>query len=54
MLKGVLRKKGLIFMNERTVTIDSQGVMNYFHFDKPGLAKGQIDLTSNQVVCVRF
>lgn len=30
---GVLRKKGLIFHNEREVRIDSDGILTYYHFD---------------------
>ena len=41
-------------MNERIVTINSAGVLNYFHFDKPGIVKGHIDLTSSQIQTVRF
>jgi hypothetical protein len=48
-LRGVLRKKGLIFLNERDVTINSDGILNYYHFDKPGEAKGSIDLASAHV-----
>lgn len=33
-ISGVLRKKGLIFLNERHVTIDSLGFMTYYHLDK--------------------
>ena len=47
LLRGTLRKKGLIFMNERIVTIDSKGILRYYHFDKPGIVKGSIDLTSS-------
>ena len=46
LLRGTLRKKGLIFLNERIVTIDSKGILKYFHSDKPGIVKGTIDLTS--------
>ena len=46
LLRGTLRKKGLIFMNERIVTIDSKGILRYYHFDKPGIVKGSVDLTS--------
>ena len=53
-MRGTLRKKGLIFLNERDVTISREGVLNYYHFDKPGVAKGSIDLASNQVQSVRF
>ena len=47
LLRGTLRKKGLIFLNERIVTIDSKGILRYYHFDKPGIVKGTIDLTSS-------
>ncbi len=36
------------------MTINSEGVLNYFHFDKPGEAKGAIDLRSAHVSMVRF
>lgn len=53
-LRGTLRKKGLIFMNERDVTLNTNGVLQYYHFDKPGVVKGRIDLTSINVQSVRF
>ena len=30
LMRGTLRKKGLIFLNERIVTIDSKGILRYF------------------------
>ena len=54
LLRGTLRKKGLFFMNERTVTLSMDGILNYFHFDKPKVAKASIDLASLQVQLVRF
>lgn len=54
LLQGTLRKKGLIFLNERSVTISREGILNYYHFDKPGVVKGTLDLTSSQVQSVRF
>ena len=47
LMRGTLRKKGLIFLNERIVTIDSKGILRYFHCDKPGIVKGSVDLTSS-------
>lgn len=44
LIRGTLRKKGLIFLNERDVTINRDGILNYYHFDKPGVVKGKIDL----------
>lgn len=41
---GILRKKGLILWNEREVKIDSEGILTYYHFEKPDLPKGNIDL----------
>ena len=49
LLKGTLRKKGKIFLNEREVIITEKGVLNYFYFDEPGIVKGSVDLTSMQV-----
>ena len=49
LLRGTLRKKGLIFLNERYVTVSQEGTLKYYHFDKPGVCKGCIDLTSMQV-----
>lgn len=48
-MKGTLRKKGKIFLNEREVIITEKGVLNYFYFDEPGIVKGSVDLTSMQV-----
>ena len=53
-LRGQLRKKGLIFNNEREVTLSGDGILNYYHLDKPGQVKGTIDLTSVAVQSVRF
>lgn len=39
-------------MNERKVTINSEGVLSYFHFENPREPKAKIDLSS-QVVSVR-
>ena len=41
---GILRKKGLILWNEREVKIDSEGILTYYHFEKPEVPKGNIDL----------
>jgi len=41
-------------MNERDVTLSKDGLLNYFHFDKPKVVSGSIDLTSSQVQSVRF
>ena len=41
-------------MNERDCSIDSEGILNYYHFDKPGDAKGMIDLKSAYVALVKF
>ena len=54
LLRGTLRKKGLIFSNERTVTIDSKGILSYCNLDKQGVIKGTVDLTSSQLQLVRF
>ena len=54
LLRGILRKKGMIFNNEREVTLSKTGVLNYYHFDKPGEVKGTVDLTSSQVQSIRF
>lgn len=53
-IRGTLRKKGLIFLNERDCSIDSEGILNYYHFDKPGDAKGIIDLKSAYVALIKF
>ena len=53
-MRGILRKKGIIFYNERTVTINEAGVLNYFHFDKPDLPKASIDLKSSMILAVRL
>ena len=54
LLRGILRKKGLIFLNEREVTLSRAGILTYYHFDKPGVVKGFVDLGSAQVHSVRF
>jgi hypothetical protein len=41
---GVLRKKGLIFYNERKVELFASGLLVYYHFDKLHEALGNIDL----------
>jgi len=51
---GVLRKKGLIFHNEREVRIDADGILTYYHFDSLDLPRGNIDLKHHSVQAVRF
>lgn len=53
-MRGILRKKGIIFYNERTVTINEAGVLSYYHFDKPDLPKASIDLKSSMILAVRL
>ena len=43
-MKGTLRKKGLLLNNERRVELTAGGILNYFHFDKPNDALGNINL----------
>ncbi len=38
-LVGILRKKGLFFLNERLVHLTSKGELLYFDLDKPTLVK---------------
>ena len=38
-LQGTLRKKGLVFKNERIVKLDSLGVLSYYNRDSPDIAK---------------
>ena len=47
LFRGTLRKKGVFFFNERNVTLTKDGILNYYHFDKPGVVKGTIDLKSH-------
>lgn len=47
--KGTLRKKGLILWNEREVKIDDEGILTYYHFEKPDNPKGNIDLKHHTV-----
>ena len=49
-LKGTLRKKGFVFNNERRVELTAGGLLNYFHFDKPGAVKGNIDLRAARTI----
>lgn len=53
-MTGILRKKGLFFLNERQVSISRTGVLSYFHFDNLQVSKAVIDLSSVQVQSVRF
>lgn len=41
-------------MNEREVRIDSEGILTYYHFDKPDIPHGNIDLTHHTVQSVRI
>ena len=38
-LEGILRKKGLMFKNERIIRLWSDGTFNYYHRDKPNTPK---------------
>ena len=54
LMKGILRKKGLLLKNERIIKLSSDGVLTYFHRDTPNQCKQSIDLTSQQVTSIRF
>ena len=54
LFRGTLRKRGIILNNERDVTLSKEGIIKYYHFDKPGIVKGTIDLNSNQEQFIRF
>lgn len=41
-------------MNEREVCIDSEGILTYYHFDKPGIPHGNIDLKHHSVQSIRI
>ena len=41
-------------MNEREVRIDSDGILTYYHFDKPGIPHGNIDLKHHTVQSIRI
>ena len=41
-------------MNEREVRIDNEGILTYYHFDKPGVPHGNIDLKHHMVQSIRF
>jgi hypothetical protein len=53
-LQGLLRKKGKFFWNERIVKLSSEGVLTYFHHDKPTRAKAAIKLSDPSVLSIRF
>lgn len=52
-LVGILRKKGLFFLNERLVHLTSKGELPYFDLDKPTLVKQRINLTHPNIA-VKF
>lgn len=54
LLRGTLRKKGLIFLNERHVTISRTGILSYYSVDNHYEVRDSVDLTSVQVQSVRF
>ena len=46
-MSGVLRKKGLIFWNKRFVTLNSEGLFQYFDVKQQNsAARATIDLTN--------
>jgi hypothetical protein len=53
-LEGILRKKGLVFNNERIVKLFSDGVLRYYDRAKPSVVKNVIDLKSQLVTHIRF
>jgi hypothetical protein len=53
LVQGILRKKGLFLMNERMVKLSTEGVLTYFHLDKPTVAKAAINLDSD-LIEIRF
>ena len=43
-MSGILRKKGLIFYNNRFLTLNAKGILNYYDPKNLTLPKGVIDL----------
>lgn len=47
MKRGMLKKKGLLFYNNRLVTLSMRGMLNYYDPKNISVSKGTIDLNSN-------
>jgi hypothetical protein len=45
--RGMLKKKGLLFYNNRFVTLSIRGMLNYYDPKNMAVSKGTIDLNSN-------
>lgn len=45
--KGILKKKGLLFYNNRMVTLSARGILTYSDPKNLNQVKGSIDLNSN-------
>lgn len=55
-LEGTLRKKGLLFFNERRVSLNPAGMLCYYHFNRPNEAKGNINLAArvSNIISINF
>jgi hypothetical protein len=53
LIKSLLKKKGLLFYNNRMVALSARGILTYFDPKNQSQVKGFIDLNSNQVI-VKF
>ena len=50
MKKGILKKKGLIFYNNRIVTLNDKGILTYFDPKLENIPKCEIDLKDGNVI----
>lgn len=45
-MQGILKKKGIIFYNNRLVVLDVKGILRYYDPKNLNVARGEIDLNS--------
>jgi len=50
MKKGMMKKKGIIFYNNRLVILNAKGILSYFDPKNLSVPRGEIDLKNSNVI----
>lgn len=48
-MQGVLKKKGIIFYNNRLLILDVKGILKYYDPKNLSIVRGEIDLNASHV-----
>lgn len=49
-MQGILKKKGIIFYNNRLVRLDVKGILTYYDPKNLNIKRGEIDLNNSNVI----